>query len=1726
MHLQGDVDVDRGRGRGRVLIDVIKLEDTDDEAQDLEAHSCRHMAAAAAAGCVKIEEEETEEDDSNVGSEAEAEELEAEEAALQMPASPELEVTGGEVELELGGGEVPAQSCSHNTPTVASRSRKTCVDKLGNTLPPCIRHTGRFYYFDHGWRGSRIYIPLNCAVENVSRERDRLLICLYGPAEATPRLTRPIEEYASERFYKEMFESAAPPKIGVHDSEPQMPATRDRLVEYLRSVGALERRADMNGPIKRLQPADREGEGAVPENVVLAEGVDLPASVTADRGRKDGRRRFRVQVRWSSSNFTAVLRPGVRLFTARRVRDAILIAIFGPEEASRRGLCYRLEEYREQPFYSALFGAGEAPRVGVHDPAPGTPEACHRLRSFLVNCGVEIVSSASKRLDASPDGPDDGEEWEEDEHVQASPAQGQAEAGQASSEETCGVNANSNADCETLSCEGERSAKRARRGQEGHWMHSRPEVVKLDATDSESDEAGCDAGGVPASNERKDAEEEDEKNPEYVETKKARTGTCRKNRAPRIRNLHKSKAMGNSRCVDVDEQGGRLPPWVYRKKRLYFFNRAWRGLMIYVPFNCTVENMSRERDRLLICLCGPAEAAAQLSHPIQEFASERFYKEMFESADPPKVGVHDPEPRMPATRDRLVEYLRSVGALERSAGAPPQALKETSDGEGSEAWLRGPLPHWLVSPDGVDHLDLEWGGAPFRAALGHGTDPQVFMQCRDRALLAMHGPAAAPQHCLLSCAAAEYAEEPFYRALFGPGPAPGVGLRDQEPGTRAARRRLRAFLRSLGALPPLPRPQEASPAELPVHEEVSDAHHVSFLWGSVEVRVPVREGLEDGAALAQARDRVALALFGPAAADRPGLSRPLQEYEGEPFYRELFGGEGPPRVGVHDPEPGTPAARARLVEWLAARCDCFGPSSGARRPEGPARRPEPDGDVPENVFLEESDELPANVYCRVSQDGDGSSQFRFGVQLMWGATNFSAALRPGVRLYTACCVRDAVLIALFGPEKASRRGLCNPLEEYQEQPFYRALFGPGEAPRVGVHDPAPGSREACHRLRSFLVNCGFEISLSDRKRLRTSPDGLAKPDSEELENMPLRDLKGGNLPANVVSQVKLKAGGGLPRIEVKFKWGGMTLCIGLRPDVCLFTARRVRDAVLIALCGPEEASRRGLCYRLEEYREQPFYRALFGPGEAPRVGVHDPAPGTPEACHRLRSFLAGCGLDIISSRRKRLGASPDGPIVAGRHDEQAAAPAKAAPDKPEDSERSELRTEEAAAGEARLSTTAAPVSRPASTQIAPPEWGPPLPAAPSLPATAEHDLSQAPPEVETTVVALQEPSRILDPAAKEWAGGTSEAPTSTAPAAPTGPVRHAPAARNALATSAAQHAPTAPAAPAPTCTAPAAPAPRLSVQEASKSAAAAAAAATQNAPAAPQHAAQAQYAAPAQGTVNCGPSMQPGSYGYGAASLGSAPALQPFDFVQPFTGISSYSAPFGAGGAAPTYSAQSAGAPSFFYGAEASSCGAGVGAAPYGASNLGYAYANYPMQAVAHAQRAAPSAPYSVGGAGYGFVQQMSTPSWPPQAAPMPSQATSFHGQQTAWQPAVAAAASAGSGATFAQQTRSWLSQAGASRATVGEGRARASASGATWRRSCERPPATSAPTSSRPAPPAPPRPAPPAPPRPARPAPPAPALTRAQLWDNDFNRVATAAEVAQAAAASPIFYVVDASGR
>eukprot|EP00741_Cyanophora_paradoxa_P003930 tig00000741_g3823.t1 len=94
------------------------------------------------------------------------------------------------------------------------------------------------------------------------------------------------------------------------------------------------------------------------------------------------------------------------------------------------------------------------------------------------------------------------------------------------------------------------------------------------------------------------------------------------------------------------------------------------------------------------------------------------------------------------------------------------------------------------------------------------------------------------------------------------------------------------------------------------------------------------------------------------------------------------------------------------------------------------------------------------------------------VSFPWLGIEFVLRSPQGADLQTAMRIHDRALISCFGPDAAAQRGLCNPLQAYVSERFFRELFSSAQAPRVGVWDPLRGTRDARDRVVAYLSETG------------------------------------------------------------------------------------------------------------------------------------------------------------------------------------------------------------------------------------------------------------------------------------------------------------------------------------------------------------------------------------------------------------------------------------------------------------------------------------------------------------------------------------------------------------------------------------------------------------------------------------------------------------------------------
>eukprot|EP00741_Cyanophora_paradoxa_P021318 tig00021348_g20578.t1 len=370
----------------------------------------------------------------------------------------------------------------------------------------------------------------------------------------------------------------------------------------------------------------------------------------------------------------------------------------------------------------------------------------------------------------------------------------------------------------------------------------------------------------------------------------------------------------------VDKRGrfaAHLPcPWMDGKKK----NR-------YPGVWDKAEDAARWRDRFEIALRGPGpEGLPPLNFPLEGYRDEPFFASLFGPGEPPPVGVHDPRGR----RDpegafaRLRDWMRALPAYQSEPAARPRPRLVPLERHPATG-LFGVFPcraHF--------QMKVTWLNIGFYRVFASSEEAA---RCRDRIALCCFGPEAAAARSL-NFPLQDYEHESFYRALFVDEPPEAVGVHDAGTGDRnAAFGRLRAFLARHGIVPLGTRSsRSAAQVQSQAHMRRPDTglygvypaqaaplRYAAYVpWRRRQIRsLWYPEHLEEAG---RWRDRLLIALRGPAVAERKGLNHPLQEYEGEEFYRRLFGeavlsGEAdPPPIGAHDPlaarEPAAAARRA------------------------------------------------------------------------------------------------------------------------------------------------------------------------------------------------------------------------------------------------------------------------------------------------------------------------------------------------------------------------------------------------------------------------------------------------------------------------------------------------------------------------------------------------------------------------------------------------------------------------------------------------------------------------------------------------------------------------------------------------------------------------------------------------------------------------------------------------
>eukprot|EP00741_Cyanophora_paradoxa_P020174 tig00000219_g19474.t1 len=301
-----------------------------------------------------------------------------------------------------------------------------------------------------------------------------------------------------------------------------------------------------------------------------------------------------------------------------------MIAMFGPREAEARGLCLPLSEYTSDWFYAALFLSGAAPlaAVGLYDPDPGSPAAGHRLRAFLRDYGAMRRDGRRPPLPPPP--------------FAAGPGSGSGPA--------AGLSV---------------PAPRAGAGHSGSDFESEAEDL---------------SGGV---------DEEEEDTASGAEGPTGGRSQSQPGAAPssRARSRSRSGSLDAYPLAPVDR--GRLPPTSTSKLSSFADRReapTWTSQysirfqwgQIRFRINLSIDNdlvtVSRVRDAAVIAALGPEQAVEfGLVDPQGLDLYRRrcpFYRELFESPDPPFVGARDPEGGTAPAADRLRKFLRRSGVVQ------------------------------------------------------------------------------------------------------------------------------------------------------------------------------------------------------------------------------------------------------------------------------------------------------------------------------------------------------------------------------------------------------------------------------------------------------------------------------------------------------------------------------------------------------------------------------------------------------------------------------------------------------------------------------------------------------------------------------------------------------------------------------------------------------------------------------------------------------------------------------------------------------------------------------------------------------------------------------------------------------------------------------------------------------------------------------------------------------
>eukprot|EP00741_Cyanophora_paradoxa_P025771 tig00000391_g24868.t1 len=255
------------------------------------------------------------------------------------------------------------------------------------------------------WKNKMFQATWDSAEEG-GRSHDRFLLICHGPGGVPERsFNFPSKGYEGEKFYRDMFASGSPPKVGVHDPDPDDAAAAiERAKRYLLDVVHGRGAPQADG-----SPAPKRKRGRPRKTAEGAAAAAAPAASSAPPLAPPGQRGAGPGITYVPVGEAATGGPAVRdrpvpdvfgvypvenapvRFVARvtwrgflieywsddkapeaaaRVRDRLLVVLFGPQEAEHVGLNYPLSDYKEESFYKASSRARTGPRSAPRTPSP------------------------------------------------------------------------------------------------------------------------------------------------------------------------------------------------------------------------------------------------------------------------------------------------------------------------------------------------------------------------------------------------------------------------------------------------------------------------------------------------------------------------------------------------------------------------------------------------------------------------------------------------------------------------------------------------------------------------------------------------------------------------------------------------------------------------------------------------------------------------------------------------------------------------------------------------------------------------------------------------------------------------------------------------------------------------------------------------------------------------------------------------------------------------------------------------------------------------------------------------------------------------------------------------------------------------------------------------------------------------------------------------------------